>query len=303
MLSALLTVKLVRLQKGEISRFRLINLLVLSLSMVMFYVIIPYAFNFFGLYPLIMPFPWSTAPFQIIMNGHYFSISYRDQLGPNGIDIALIIVALYHIAVVIGTLLIGRRWHCSMLCTFNGGHAEASGDALPLHPLNKKRPKSKAFPPKMLLFFVGIQIFMVIFNIFLVIIWLDLIIDGKSFISEEQLLSMELTKYMVLELFLLFLFWLTAGGRAYCRYCAAGVFIGLIARASGQEITTNLTKCTQCGSCNDACKMSIDIMKYAKNGDPVKSINCVGCGLCVDACPTHNLAYNTNFLKKMNSKK
>jgi polyferredoxin len=250
-----------------------------------------------------MPFPWASGIFQIYGEGKLFTISYQEGLGDSMLLISSLVYFGYQVFVLIGTLLIGRRWHCTFICTMNGCHAESAGDALPLRVLNPKRPKSKAISPRGKKILKALQYFLFILNLGFITIWIVYLISGITLLPLGSLGMLELMKYLLLELFLMCFLWLYVGGRGYCYYCASGTFLGLIARGAGQEITTNLTKCTTCGLCNDACKMSLDIMSCAKAGVPMKDFNCVGCGLCVDACPTHNLAYNTKFLKKWNLSK
>lgn len=91
-------------------------------------------------------------------------------------------------------------------------------------------------------------------------------------------------------------FWVAFVGRLYCYYCPLGTLLSWIGRVGGQRITTNETHCIQCGKCNAACQLSIDVRSYASKGIPVDNLNCVGCAHCVDACPTQTLRYSTNFL-------
>jgi polyferredoxin len=91
-------------------------------------------------------------------------------------------------------------------------------------------------------------------------------------------------------------FWIVFTGRGYCYYCPLGTVLGLISKIAGQKITTNNSKCIQCGKCSETCPMSIDIKSAAFYGKDVVDIRCVGCGHCVDACPTKTLSYTTKVL-------
>jgi len=110
-------------------------------------------------------------------------------------------------------------------------------------------------------------------------------------------------KYLTTELLMAMFFWVAFIGRGYCYYCPLGTVLGLISKVAGQRITTDKTKCVQCGKCNKACPMSINIKDNAKDGKAATELRCVGCGHCVDACPTRNLAYSTRFLEWVYRKK
>lgn len=292
------TAKFIKSSKGRISRFRLISFFSFSISFIFFLIILPFIFQFTEFYLALMPFPWASLPFQSPITGAYLTTSLTDKLGWNGVIITLSIYYIYQLVVFIGTLFFGRRWHCSMLCILSGAHAEGFGQALPLIPHNKNRPQSKVVHKKIRILLLLIQIFMISINLLLIILWGIFFFSGITFIPLGTLISIERTKYLIFELYLMLFFMLFIGGRGYCYYCPAGTLLGVIGRIVGQQITTGLTKCNSCGLCNDACKMSIDIMAKAKTGEPVKSIYCVGCGICVETCPTHNLQYTTSFLTK-----
>jgi ferredoxin-type protein NapH len=97
-------------------------------------------------------------------------------------------------------------------------------------------------------------------------------------------------------------FWIIITGRGYCYYCPVGTVTGLLGRAAGQRIITDISECINCGKCNKACPMSIDINRQAVTGNTVTDLNCVGCGHCIDACPTGTLAYFTRFSGSLTSK-
>jgi polyferredoxin len=261
-------------------------------------VIIPFLTNTFELYLVFMPFPWSSAPLQLILTGAIFSTSFLDIFGPYSILITLTIYLIYQIIVFIGVFLLGRRWYCSLICPMNGCHAESFGDFLPYISLNKERPKSKATNKKVKNVLKVFQVIFILLNLFLIIAWILEIYNIHVSPSLEILKNIELYKYLLFELILMFIGWIIIGGRSYCYYCPSGSFIGILGKINGQRILTGLTQCTECGLCNEACKMSIDIQSKASKGEPIKSIDCVGCGLCVDACPQKNLKYTTYFLNK-----
>jgi polyferredoxin len=174
------------------------------------------------------------------------------------------------------------------------------GVALPLIPHNKKRPQSKQIKPFLRKTLRVVQCFLFSLNTLLVLLWALFTFFGILLIPIKPLIIIEVVKYLSMELVLLMLLWLFIGGRGYCYYCPAGTLLGLIGRGVGQRIETNLTHCTNCNVCNDACKMSNDIISAVNKNVPLKTIHCTGCGACIDSCPTHNLQYSTNFLSRMN---
>lgn len=296
-----LTLKIAHLSKKHVSRFRRISLYSLSFTSLFVNLLIPIFFLDYPLPALVMPFPWSSVIFQMV-EYRVWLIFYDFASFSLSLSVTLyfIIQGLIFISVILG----GRRYFCSMFCTLNGCHAETFGEVLPLIKYKKKkRSKSKALPKNISKIFKIQQIIFLVIYIAIMITWVLYFSTGIIIIPLQNLMTIELVLYFVFALGLLLIFWIFFGGRGYCYYCPAGSFLGIISRISGQQITTNLTKCTSCGLCSDACKMSIDVMDAAIKGVPLKSIDCVGCGLCVDACPQHNLEYSTAFSRKLNKKK
>lgn len=131
-----------------------------------------------------------------------------------------------------------------------------------------------------------------------------LLLSGALTLENYNLISkIEIYKYLSAELLMMMFFWIVFVGRGYCYYCPMGTVLGFISKLSGQKIMTNLTKCINCGQCNSACPMAIELQSNASKGEPVTSLRCVGCGHCVDACITKNLSYTTTFLSKFASKR
>ncbi len=298
-----LTIRFIKTSKGKISKFRLISFASFSISFIFLYLILPFILRFTEFYVALMPFPWASLPFQAPITGAHLTVSLTKILDWNGVVITLWVFYIYQLIALIGTIFLGRRWHCSMLCTFVGAHAEAFGEALPLIPHNKKRPRSKAVHPKMRTILFLFQIFMIVVCLALMAAWGMYFFAGTVIIPVKILISIERMKYLIFELYLMIFFMLFVGARSYCYYCPAGTLLGVIGRIAGQQITTGLTKCNSCGLCNDVCKMSIDIMSKAKAGEPVRTINCVGCGVCVETCPTGNLQFTTIFLTGYRNRK
>ena len=67
--------------------------------------------------------------------------------------------------------------------------------------------------------------------------------------------------------------------RFWCRYlCPFGACLAAFNRASFVQINVDLKKCNECGACEVACPMGVEVRK-AKG-----SIECIKCGRCIDVC-------------------
>ena len=295
-LGVFFTIRYTLKKKGTLSRFRITSLMSFSLMAFTFLILLPLLTRFWDLYFGISPFPWSTLPLQLLSIDSYFGNSFEIPYGTKGVTIILYLYFGYQIVLFAGTLLLGRRWHCSMLCLINGAHAESMGVALPLTPHNRKRPQSKQIKPSLRTILLSVQLFLFFLNMVLIFFWGFFAYYMVTFVSIRLLMIAEIVKYFTLELFIFMYLWLFIGGRGYCYYCPVGFLLGLIGRGVGQKIETGLTHCTNCNACNDACKMSIDVVSSAMSEKPVKTEQCTGCGLCVDSCPTENLRYTTRFM-------
>lgn len=299
-LGSFFTVRYTLQEKCKISRFRLISLTSFSLMAFIFLILIPLTTHFWDIYLSLMPFPWTTLPLRLIAGIVYYDPSFQGTQDIYGmVDYSILIFAFlgYQLFTFIGTLFLGRRWQCSMICLYNGCHAESLHFALPLIPHNKQKPDSKQIRPSLRKALRVMQLFMFVLSMLLMLFWGLLVFFGIVVVPIILLIIVEiLLKYLILELLLMIYLWIFVCGRGYCYYCPAGFLLGLIGKVLEQRIETNLTECVSCNACNDSCKMSIDIATAAKKNIPVKSVDCTGCGLCVDSCPTQNLRYTTRFM-------
>jgi len=295
------TLRYLRETKQRISTFRRVSFLSFTISSLIIYLFLPLYWGFTEFYNGVMPILWSTLPFSGPYTGHAGSIDLNGVIHPvsNGVAITLLVYNVYQIITFTGTLFLGRRWHCSMICTMAGVHAEAFGLVLPQKPHNKTRPQSKQINKTWKTILLISQIYLLLISVALFVLWWIFIANGTVIISVETMITLERVNHYIFSLIGMSLIWVIVGARGYCVYCPAGTLLGGIGQLVGQEIQTNLTKCIGCGKCNDACKMSIDIQRCAQEKIPLKSIYCVGCGNCIDACPTQNLRYSTWFLRKI----
>ncbi len=70
--------------------------------------------------------------------------------------------------------------------------------------------------------------------------------------------------------------------RFFCKYlCPAGALLGLFSRASLFSIRRDPVTCIDCGRCDTACMMNVNVA----TADVVTSAECISCNECVNACP------------------
>ena len=120
--------------RKKVPKMRTASLLSLSIFMVIMFVIVPLITGINEISIAMMPFPWSSMPIQLLKDSYFFS----NHLESNMVTIILSIYIVYQLVVLIGTIIYGRRFHCSMICPFSGCHAESFSLALPLIKRKKK---------------------------------------------------------------------------------------------------------------------------------------------------------------------
>lgn len=244
------------------------------------------------LYFFTMPLPWTTTPLQLLYPQSAFYVSRFPVWGAAGITSALVFYVCFSAIVIIGTLLLGRRWQCSTLCLFNGFASEVFAPAIPLIG------KAKEMKPDTLRFFSLLKWAFLAVALFFTSYWV-LYLSGIPLAGNIQVIrKAEEYTYLSGELLAAMFFWVAFIGRGYCYYCPLGTVLGLLGKAAGQKIVTDNSECIQCGQCNKACGMAIDLKSRAQKGEAVQDLRCVGCGHCVDACPTRTLSYTTWFLDR-----
>lgn len=68
----------------------------------------------------------------------------------------------------------------------------------------------------------------------------------------------------------------------WCRaLCPYGALLGVFSWFSPLAVTRDAETCVDCGRCNRACPMGIEVRKKTRVGSP----ECMGCMHCVGACP------------------
>jgi len=279
-----------KILKNKNTALRRKNLLGFISAALVVHIIGPIILGNTELYFFTMPLPWTTTPLQLLSNESSFYLSRVPVWGINGISIALLFYVVYSLVVIIGTLIMGRRWQCSTICLFNGFAAEVFD---PVIPLVGKKKKVGNGTLKIFYFFKWIFFTVAVsFTLYWVLHIVGIYLPGDP----KTWGMIENYKYLSGELLMAMFFWVAFIGRGYCYYCPLGTVVGFISKISKQQINTDNTKCISCGKCDDICPMSIKIKEKAELGKPVVDMNCVGCGRCVDNCPTGTLSYSTKFL-------
>ena len=68
--------------------------------------------------------------------------------------------------------------------------------------------------------------------------------------------------------------------RPFCKYlCPLGAFYSFFHKFSLYRLSGDKEQCVDCGACERACKMGVEVTKE------INSPECIRCGACMDACP------------------
>lgn len=96
---------------------------------------------------------------------------------------------------------------------------------------------------------------------------------------------------------------LACGSRAYCRLlCPFMTISSLLYRFSIFKITpVKSAACTQCGACNKACPMLIDVKESVQKNQQIQNRQCILCERCVSACPNNVLKTSKKRLQIFSS--
>lgn len=283
---------------GKRSRHLRRNLLGFIISALFIHILGPLITGNPDLYFFAMPFPWSTTGLQVAVKESSFYANHLPLWGVAGISASILVYGLVTLIVFVGTLLLGRRWQCSSLCLFNGFVSETFSPAFPL--IGKKQPGRVKYRG----FLSFLRWFLLILSFLFFLYWGYVLLSGDYNSSLADLLSdIEVYKYLTIELLMAMFFWVVFKGRGYCYYCPLGTVLSWFSRLAGQKIKTDLSECINCGKCNEACPMGIEIRAFAREKKPVIDSLCVGCGHCVDVCPVETLEYSTAFLNFIKGRK
>lgn len=74
--------------------------------------------------------------------------------------------------------------------------------------------------------------------------------------------------------------------RAFCKIaCPVSLVMKVPARFARLKVRPSSAKCLECGLCNEACPMDVDVRSFIAKGLPVGDTECILCGRCRIACP------------------
>ena len=213
--------------------------------------------------------------FPIVMNyiSPYVSISGAAE---GFFTISLLVFSLLFIT----SIILGRAW-CAWVCPVAGLQEACSY-------INNKKVNVKKLK----------TIRYIIFGIWLATLVTLLILAGgfKSvnlFYFTDNGISVDMPlKYIIYYsvLLILVVLNLTIGKRGSCHaicwmapFMTAGYHIGKALKLPQLRVHTDKTKCTNCGTCNKKCPMSIDVNSMVLKGK-IDASECILCGECIDNC-------------------
>ena len=304
LLGGYITLKNIEMRKDKITKFRKFSLISYMTYAVILYIIIPTIWwQFRGFNHTTLPFPFLSEIYMIPVTSRLYHEDFVATFGETGIMIFILSHLIIQILAYGGSFLFGRRAFCSCICPWAGLVAEPLGDHLPVKTKVQGRPKARGPGQKYLKFIFPILIFQLIFTAFASVVVLVYLGTNYQIIPLTLLFTFEQAKIIVVDTLFFGFGFLLFGGRYYCCYCPAGFYMGIMGKLGGQRVETDHNKCIQCGKCNDACKMGIDIMSLAKEGKPVTTYRCVGCDCCIIACPNGCLKFTTRTTRKMFDKR
>lgn len=62
------------------------------------------------------------------------------------------------------------------------------------------------------------------------------------------------------------------------------------------QVTSDASRCVQCGICGYNCPVGIEVREYARRGQNVTDSRCIACGECVAKCPRGTLRWGPAIL-------
>ena len=62
------------------------------------------------------------------------------------------------------------------------------------------------------------------------------------------------------------------------------------------QVTSDASRCVQCGICVFNCPVGIEVREYAFRGENVTDCRCIGCGVCIGRCPRGTLRWGPAVL-------
>ena len=220
-----------------------------------------------------------TNPFPLLFDSFYNLSGVKPQELKAAIAILGFLVTFVVIPLFVRNH--GKRF-CSWICGC-GGLAETLGD--PWRHCSPKGERSRRWE------FMGSVVLLWAFISALVIL---VFYDGNTANS-----GLWHASYAVIADF-----WLIAvipmalyplmGGKIWCRYwCPLAKYMEYLSRWYGRLTIVANDRCIQCTQCSLYCQVGVDVMAFAKNGEPFsnKTTSCIHCGICISVCPVDVLSF------------
>ncbi len=170
-----------------------------------------------------------------------------------------------------------------------------------MHKLAKKlKIKQHVLPSKVHLKLVYIRYIIFASVMFLSFQWIFILLGYDPRVNLIGIFDgkvISVMSYMVIAGFLLIgLFY----QRPFCSYfCFEGAKYGLMGVLRTVRIKRHEDKCVDCGKCNQACPMHVDIT----GGTVVNSIQCIQCHECIESCPKNGALTYVSSIKVLKKEK
>ena len=89
--------------------------------------------------------------------------------------------------------------------------------------------------------------------------------------------------------------------RFFCNVCPIGSFIGLFEKLNLFKLKKDVSSCSMCGACYEACPMRIKSIYTETEKKDVTTSMCIFCGECIKKCPEDDALSMTLAGKKIYS--
>jgi len=181
---------------------------------------------------------------------------------------------------------ISVRWHGKRFCTWIcgcGGLAETLGDQWRHLAAKGERSRRMEVQGSIVLFWAVISA-----GVILLVYGGDKDAAGAWHGAYALITDFWLVAVIPVALYPLF------GGKVWCRYwCPLAKYMQILSAWYGRLTIASNDKCIQCTQCSKYCQVGVDVMAFAKNGEPFsnKNSSCIHCGICITVCPMDVLSF------------
>jgi len=178
------------------------------------------------------------------------------------------------------------RWHGKRFCTWVcgcGGLAETLGDRWRHLAPKGERSRRMEGMGTLVLFWALVSAGVILF-----------LFNGNTASSGAWHASYALVVDFWLVAVIPVAFYPIWGGKVWCRYwCPLAKYMQILSRWYGKLAITANDKCIQCTECSKYCQVGVDVMAFAKNGQPFsnRETSCIHCGICITVCPMDVLKF------------